>query len=208
MERPYHHGDLASQLVSAALKALDTSGPEAVSLRELAAELGVSRAAPYRHFVDRDALLAAVAARGFEDLNVEYERAARAPGGAMDKLRELSRAFFNFARQRPGLFKLMFESEFLTRDLPPVVLIGPADRAYRLLWEAVAAAYPQADEREVKARTIAMWSTSYGFLSLARSRRIREFMVRPLSDEDLETAVIEAAIRGPGLSIAPAGGPE
>jgi len=196
MERRYHHGDLASQLIAAALKALDRSGPEAVSLRELAAELGVSRAAPYRHFANRDALLAAVAAHGFDQLNLDYDRAAHAPGDAMDRLRALSRVYFDFARYRPGLFKLMFESEFLARDQPPAVLIGPADRAYHLLWEAVAAAYPDADEREVKARTITMWSTVYGFLSLSGARRIKDFMVRPLSDKEIEAAVIEAAVRG------------
>jgi len=196
MERRYHHGDLASQLIAAALKALDRSGPDAVSLRELAAELGVSRAAPYRHFANRDALLAAVAAHGFDDLNSDYDRAVQAGGDAMDGLRALSRAYFDFARDRPGLFKLMFESEFLARDRPPAVLIGPADRAYHLLWEAVAAAYPDADEREVKARTITMWSTIYGFLSLSGARRIKDFMVRPLSDAEIEAAVIEAAVRG------------
>jgi AcrR family transcriptional regulator len=196
MERRYHHGDLASQLLSAALKVLERSGPDDVSLRELASELGVSRAAPYRHFANRDALLATVAARGFEDLIKAYEGAANAPGDSLDRLRALSRVYFDFARDRPGLFKLMFESEFLARDRPPAVLIGPADRAYHLLWEAVAAAYPDAHEREVKARTITMWSTIYGFLSLSGAQRIKDFMVRPLSDEEIEAAVIEAAVSG------------
>jgi AcrR family transcriptional regulator len=58
-----HHGDLANALVNAALKLVEQGGAEAVSLRDLTQSLGVSRAAPYRHFEDRDALLAAVAAR-------------------------------------------------------------------------------------------------------------------------------------------------
>ena len=66
----YHHGDLANALVKAALELVEQGGAEAVSLRDLTQSLGVSRAAPYRHFEDRDALLAAVAARGFEDLNL------------------------------------------------------------------------------------------------------------------------------------------
>ncbi len=71
MDKPaYHHGDLKSALITAALAAVEQDGPDAVSLRDLAQSLGVSRAAPYRHFADRDALLAAVAAQGFEDLAV------------------------------------------------------------------------------------------------------------------------------------------
>src|SRR5271156_739268 len=71
----YHHGNLAPALVEAALKQVEQDGAAAVSLRDLAQSLGVSRAAPYRHFPDRDALLATVAARGFQDLIVVYETA-------------------------------------------------------------------------------------------------------------------------------------
>ncbi|MBV9511686.1 MAG: helix-turn-helix transcriptional regulator, partial [Caulobacteraceae bacterium] len=62
----YHHGDLRSALIAAAREALETAAPETVSLKALAARLGVSQPAPYRHFESREALLAAVAADGFE----------------------------------------------------------------------------------------------------------------------------------------------
>ena len=70
----YHHGDLRNALIAAALAAVEQDGPDAVSLRDLAQNLGVSRAAPYRHFEDRDALLAAVAARRFEVLQTSATR--------------------------------------------------------------------------------------------------------------------------------------
>src|SRR5580692_7725895 len=127
----YHHGDLKSALIAAAMAAVEQDGPDAVSLRDLAQSLGVSRAAPYRHFEDRDALLAAVAARGFEDLNAEYEAALATPGDGTDKLRAAGRAFFGFARRRPGLYRLMFQSDLLNRTPPPAVLIPPADLSYR-----------------------------------------------------------------------------
>jgi AcrR family transcriptional regulator len=192
--RPYHHGDLRNALIERALAIVEQGGDEAVSLRELAAELGVSRAAPYRHFPDRDALMAAVAARGFEDLNVVYEAALRSPGTPVDHLRETARVYFDFARRRPGLFKLMFESDLLTRKEPPAVLIGPADRSYHLLWELVREVYPAADDKEIKARTLTMWSTVYGFLALQRSNRIKPFMVAPLTDAEIEEAVLRAAL--------------
>jgi AcrR family transcriptional regulator len=191
----YHHGDLANALVAAALDAVEQDGPDAVSLRDLAQSLGVSRAAPYRHFEDRDALLAAVAARGFEDLNVGYEAALAAEGDGREKLRAAGRVYLDFARRRPGLFRLMFESDFLGRDHPPAVLIGPADKAYHLLWRAMEAACPDADERTIKACTITVWSTIYGYIALSRARRFKGFMLGPLSEGEVERAVIEATLK-------------
>jgi len=194
MDKPaYHHGDLHNALIAAALAAVEQDGPDAVSLRDLAQTLGVSRAAPYRHFADRDALLAAVAAQGFEDLNVGYEAALDRPGDGRDKLRAASQVYFDFAQRRPGLFRLMFESDFLARDTPPAVMIEPANKAYQLLWSAMEAAYPDADERTIKARTITMWSTVYGFIALNRAGRFKPFMKGPLSDAEIEDEVIEAA---------------
>ena len=195
MDKPtYHHGDLANALIAAALAAVEQEGPDAVSLRDIAQTLGVSRAAPYRHFADRDALLAAVAARGFEDLNVGYEAALAAEGDGREKLRAAGRVYLDFARRRPGLFRLMFESDFLGRDRPPAVLIGPADKAYHLLWRAMEAACPDADERAIKARTITVWSTIYGYIALSRARRFKAFMLGPLSENEVERALIEATL--------------
>ena len=193
----YHHGDLKSALIAAALAVVERGGAEAVSLRELAAQLGVSRAAPYRHFADRDDLLAAVAARGFEDLVAGYEAALVAPGDGMTRLRDANCVYFRFATQRPGLHKLMFESDFLERERPPAVLIPPADRAYHLLWEAVRGAFPEAGDAWVKARTVTMWSTIYGFLALESANRFKPFMVQPLSHDDLIEAAMTAAIGAP-----------
>ena len=189
----YHHGDLANALVSAAIRVVETGGAEALSMRELAASLGVSRAAPYRHFADRDALLAVVAARGFEDLNAAYEGALASPGDGRARLRVANQVFFDFARRRPGLHKLMFESDLLAHDQPPAVLIPPANKAYHLLWRAVEGAYPDADERFIKARTIIMWSTVYGYLALQGAGRFKPFMVEPLSEDEISEAVLDAA---------------
>jgi AcrR family transcriptional regulator len=198
MDKPaYHHGDLKSALITAALAAVENGGPEAVSLRDLAQSLGVSRAAPYRHFPDRDALLAAVAARGFEDLIVVYETALAGPGDGRERLRQGLIGYLDFAGRRPGLDALMFESDLL-RGLPPAVLLGPAERAYQLLWRAVEGAFPTADVRWVRARTVTMLSTVVGYQALANVDRFRPHMIAPLTQGDLLDAVLEAAIgQGP-----------
>ena len=197
----YHHGNLAPALVEAALKQVEQGGAEAVSLRDLAQSLGVSRAAPYRHFPDRDALLATVAARGFEDLIALYEAALESPGDGLARLRASGRAFFDFATKRPGLYRLMFESDFLNRADPPAILLEPAGKSYRLIWRLVAEAYPDADETEVKIRTIIMTSTGHGFLTLDHVGRFRPFMYEPLTHDEMVEAVMRAAmgfpIKGP-----------
>jgi AcrR family transcriptional regulator len=190
----YHHGNLAPALVEAALKLVEQGGAEAVSLRDLAQSLGVSRAAPYRHFGDRDALLATVAARGFEDLVALYEAALEGPGDGRARLRAGGRAFYDFATRRPGLYRLMFESDFLNRPTPPATLQAPAEKSYRLFWKLVAGAYPDADETEVKVRTIIVTSTAHGFLTLDHVGRFKPFMYEPLTHDEMVAAVMGAAM--------------
>jgi AcrR family transcriptional regulator len=189
----YHHGDLANALVAAALKLVEQDGEAAVSLRDLAQSLGVSRAAPYRHFADRDALLAAVAAEGFEDLNRRYAAALEGPGDGKARLSAATAAFFGFAYEKPGLYRLMFESDLLGRAHPPAVLIPPADRSYQLLQHAVAGAHPEADEAEIKRRTLVMMATGHGFLALDRGGRIKPFMITPMTREDMVDWLIVSA---------------
>ena len=196
MTKPnYHHGDLAHALVDAALKLVEQGGAEAVSLRDLASSLGVSRAAPYRHFADRDTLLATVAARGFDDLVAAYDAALDGPGDGRQRLQAASKVFFDFAYRRPGLYRLMFESDFLNRNPPPEVLIGPANASYLQLWRAVEGAYPDADDAEVKLRTVMMVSMAHGFLALDQAGRFKPFMYEPLSHEQMVDAVMRTSMK-------------
>ncbi len=95
----YHHGNLRDVLLAAARAVLEEKGPDALSLREVAREAGVSHNAPYRHFASRDALLAALAARGFIELATALSRGER---------RERGVAYVRFALANPPLFRLMF----------------------------------------------------------------------------------------------------
>ena len=95
----YHHGDLRPALLRAAAKILEKEGTGALSLRDLARRAGVSHNAPYRHFPDRDALLAALAGEGFELLGRQLDGK---PGG------EMAVAYVRFALDHPQRFRLMF----------------------------------------------------------------------------------------------------
>ena len=194
-ERPYHHGALKPALLTAALEALEQDGVEQVSLRDLSARLGVSRMAAYRHFADKEDLLASVAALGFERLGDRYAAALAGPGDGRARLRAVVRACFAMGAERPGLFRLMFASEFLKRPQPPAVLASPAARAYGLLRKAVAGAYPEADDRQVKAATLVLQSICQGYLTLRASGRFRVGMNEGMSLEEGEAAVVKAAVR-------------
>src|SRR5438874_4746131 len=95
----YHHGDLPAALLRAAGRTLEKQGIGALSLRATARRAGVSHNAPYRHFPDREALLAALAAEGFAMLG---ERLRAQPG------REMGEAYVHFALEQPQRFRLMF----------------------------------------------------------------------------------------------------
>ncbi len=105
----YHHGDLRRALLDAALEVLSREGAAALTLREVARRAGVTHAAPYRHFTDKQALLAAVAEEGFRMLSAEMAAGAAAhagdPRGAMEAI---GAAYVRFATSHRAHFQVMF----------------------------------------------------------------------------------------------------
>src|SRR5437868_14157997 len=122
----YHHGDLPAALLRAAGRTLEKRGIGALSLRETARRAGVSHNAPYRHFPDREALLAALAAEGFAMLG---ERLRGKPG------REMGAAYVSFALEQPQRFRLMFGGVLPLAKYPQ--LNSAAKTAYQALTEAL-----------------------------------------------------------------------
>jgi AcrR family transcriptional regulator len=107
--RPYHHGDLRAALLQSAERTLREKGVGALSLRELARDIGVSHAAPGRHFKDKQALLDALALDGYERLNQSLATAAERPGQSFEeRMTALARAYLGFAVENPELLELMF----------------------------------------------------------------------------------------------------
>ena len=104
---PYHHGDLRAACLRAAMELLEEGGATALSLRAVARRAGVSPAAPYRHYADRDALISAVAAVGYRELAEQLAAAHPSPSTA-DDFGAIAVAYVQFALQRPALFRVMF----------------------------------------------------------------------------------------------------
>lgn len=104
----YHHGDLRAALLNEGAALVAESGPQGLTLRKLAQRLGVSHMAPYRHFEDKDALLAAIAADGFQQLKACLEFAEKAGSASKTPLLREGVAYVVFALDQPALFRLMF----------------------------------------------------------------------------------------------------
>jgi AcrR family transcriptional regulator len=107
--RPYHHGNLRTALIDQARRTVDERGAQALSLRELAREIGVSHGAPRRHFPDRQALLDALAEDGFDRLGAALLQGVEAAGSAFGpRLHALAQAYIDFAVRQPAMLELMF----------------------------------------------------------------------------------------------------
>lgn len=130
--RPYHHGNLREELLERAEEVVRERGVADVSLRELAREIGVSHAAPRRHFPDRQALLDALALRGFERLGAVLEDAAAASGrgGFTGRLTRVATAYVRFATDEAALLELMFANKRCEVDGP---IHAAADRAFAVV---------------------------------------------------------------------------
>lgn len=107
--RPYHHGDLRAALLARAERTLRDKGPGALSLRQLARDIGVSHAAPGRHFKDKQALLDALAREGFDRLGAVMAAAREEAGGSFaDRVAAVGRAYVGFATANAALLDLMY----------------------------------------------------------------------------------------------------
>lgn len=157
----YHHGDLREALLAAAQELLRHGDAAAVTLRAVAKAAGVSHTAPYHHFPSLEALLAAVAARGFDDLAAAMQ-GAQEPGDPGATLVGQCVVYVAFARARPGLFRCMF-GPLLQRKASYPELAQASEMAFRLLL-ASAQAW---DPGRGGAVALAGWSLAHGVANLA-----------------------------------------
>lgn len=133
----YHHGNLRRALIDAAAGLAGREGVESVSLRRVAALVGVSHAAPYHHFKNKADLLFEVGEEGFRRLDAAMVRAARKGRDAEDRLEAMGRAYVRFATRHPNYFRVMFRPELARSPEPDPSSAG--QRAFRRLIEAVQA---------------------------------------------------------------------
>jgi len=176
----YHHGDLREALVRAALREAERGGPESISLKALARQLGVSQPAPYRHFADRDALLAAVTAEAFRQFNTVLRESMRRPS-KRSKLSRIARATLDFGLRRNGVYRLMFASRTMAAASKGSELHQAAIETFALVLEALEApAVGLLRERHA----LQVWAALHGVVMLAEQGLLTG-QVAQITREDL-----------------------
>lgn len=200
-KRGYHHGNLREALIKAALDLISQKGPAGFTFAEAARAAGVSAAAPYRHYRDRDALIADVAKRGYEAFEQELIKAWN--GGKPDvqsAFDALGRAYLAFAKCEPAYFAAMFESGLSFATFPDLKDAG--DRAFSVLREACAAlaeTLPEGKRPPVLMMALHIWSLSHGIAALfARGDGARRAI--PMAPDDLLEAAVLVYLDGLGFS--------
>jgi AcrR family transcriptional regulator len=196
----YHHGNLGSALVEAALAMLDETQNWAFSLREVARRAGVSHNAPYKHFPEKRDLLAAVAARGFEALAERTLSSLEGLTEARARLLACGRAFVAHGIANPALYRLMFSAMLTSPNAGrPSIEKAAAAKALAivdaaLVDAALSGAFPSsmANPREGAAASLAMWSILHGLTMLA----IDDFVGPPKEVETLVDPILGALLNG------------
>lgn len=198
--RAYHHGDLRAALLDVAVDTLEELGPQGLTMREVARRTGVSHAAPYRHFADRDELIVAVVERGFALLEATMaEHRAAAEADPMSQFFAGGKAYVSFAFRYPTYYRVMFSGDLMS-----------ASGAQSLQHTGTAAVEQIAADLEtcqalnlVKTgdpmlQALAITSMMHGYVMLANDNRVRHLLGEKYTIEQLTEFVMSSVIEGLG----------
>jgi len=197
----YHHGDLRAALIDSALEVIGELGPQAMTIREVARRAGVSHAAPYRHFTDKDALILAVVERGFQLMD-ETMQAARATAGE-DLLAQFAasgEAYFDFAFRYPAYYRVMFSGDLLN-STGSESLRHTSDPSFSQMQQDLRACQAMGILREGDPllQAISIVSTIHGFVSLVNDNRIGDLLGEERTLEQVKEFVMTSIFEGLGV---------
>jgi AcrR family transcriptional regulator len=200
-ERGYHHGNLREALLQAALDLIGQKGAAGFTFADAARMAGVSPAAPYRHFRDRDELLSSIAQRGFEQFEAALTEAwDDGRPDTVSAFERVGKAYLDFARQQPAFYSAMFESG-VPVDMNPT-LMAASERAFAIIRAAAerlaALAAPGVPRPPALMMALHIWSMSHGVASLfARGDAARRKL--PMTPDELLEAEVLIYLRGLGF---------
>jgi AcrR family transcriptional regulator len=204
----WHHGDLRSSLIAWGTHILDTQGSGAMSMRAAAKLAGVSQGAPAHHFVDRNGLLAAIAAQGFREMiALRREKLAAVPAeDRRGRLRAVLLGYVEFAMQHPARFHLMYGPDLERREDYPELVAATAES--RALLTSVVLPFTNKNARDQLAETelvFAVWAAVHGLATLAIHHG-RDHAKRNdhMSTEHLSEVVVQfclAALSGSSIKV-------
>ncbi|MBV9460571.1 MAG: TetR/AcrR family transcriptional regulator [Bradyrhizobium sp.] len=200
-ERGYHHGNLREALLQAALDLIGQKGAAGFTFADAARMAGVSPAAPYRHFRDRDALLSSIAERGFAQFEAALTEAwDDGRPDTVSAFERVGKAYLDFAREQPAFYSAMFESGVPVDTNP--TLMAASERAFAIIRAAAerlaALAPPGVPRPPALMMALHIWSMSHGVASLfARADAARRKL--PMTPDELLEAEVLIYLRGLGF---------
>lgn len=199
MNEKYHHGDLRNALIDAGISILQKEGAHGLSLRKAALKAGVSHSAPYAHFKDKQALIAAISTRGLQQLYEQVHKIAEQyRTQPFTQLKEIAWRYTEFAMQDPGLFKVIFSS-IIEREHDYPEFIEISHRNYELVVDVVKnnqrAGYLQQGDADLIA--ISIWSAVHGFIGLYLENQIPSAVLEQFKIKELLDGVLGQVITAP-----------
>ena len=177
--KPYHHGDLRRALLDEALRTIQTHGVEHLTLRTVGESLGVSRSALYRHFADKQALLATVGTEGFRTLRQVLADAWARSGRGRVGFEAMARAYVQFAVTHPSHYRVMFGG-FIESAAKDDQFVAEADAAFQVLVDALVEQQNDGDIRRDDPVLMArfLWALVHGTAMLVIDGQLPEAVQR------------------------------
>jgi AcrR family transcriptional regulator len=158
-----HHGDLRPELERVAIEIVAESGVDGLTMAEVSRRAGVSNAAPYKHFAHREALLVALAIRGYREQARAFESAVSGTSDPVEGMANFARAYVEYAVENRGLFEIAFGSGAAKRTSPELRDAG--DRVRDVLVDAARAVTPHSDA--AAALVYQVGASAHGFAEFA-----------------------------------------
>ena len=196
--KPYHHGDLRDEILCAAGILLEESNIASLSLRAVAKKVGVSHTAPYRHFKDKESLLAGVATLGFEQLAAQLAIAVTShPGDPAAQLKEAGQRYMQSALKKPQCTQLMFGAVLPCDDTYPE-LRSAGDAAFDGLKMIIEEGQHSNvfKQGEIELLALSAWSGIHGLSLLAIGGNLPEILSMEVDNQTLTTAITTMMLEG------------
>jgi len=195
----YHHGNLKQALIDSAQQIIKSFGTEGLSLRKLAATIGVNQTALYSHFKNKNELLAELARQGYADLSLRMQKLAEQAATNDSVLSALAHSYIEFAQENPEIFKLMFSPSFSALHQNDADLWAISEQSFRI-YEQIIHKYLQqkGSDAHLKLASLAAWSFMHGFCHLVIGDRLSDETLLMLNEGNLLAGLVSVLENGLG----------
>jgi AcrR family transcriptional regulator len=201
-KKNYHHGDLRKTLINVGIELISESGTSSIDLRKVARIAGVSHAAPYRHFADKKALIAAISEEGFNLLSIEMEQAiSMKESSAHEQLRGMGHAYVQFALKNPSLVREMFSGLTIEREAYPS-LYEISKKLFNMIETVVIIGQEKGNIKvcDSKELTCVIWSMMHGTAILIIENQLKPVTMQINGIEHITRVCMDSLILGLGVS--------